>query len=271
MKALICSALLMISTQLFALVAPDLNPEAQQDNNVVVMQTNLGEIVIALDSRRAPKTVANFKKYIQTGFYDNVVFHRVISNFMIQGGGFTSKMEKKTATFTVENESKGGLPNIKGSISMARTSAPHSGSSQFFINVQDNPSLDSKNADHFGYAVFGQVIEGMDVVEAIKMVKTQKFTPPYSGAITHHNSPIESVIIEQVYFNGAKPKMVAVETKQATQSKQTTIMDKDETAKESDSGFVTLLFSLIAFLFVSFRRVLSKCSKCINCKKPEES
>ena len=165
MKTLISCVFLLISTQLFALVVPDLALGVKKDDNVIVMQTNLGDIVIALDSDRAPKTVANFKKYIQTGFYENVVFHRVISNFMIQGGGFTRKMEKKTATFKVENESIGGLPNIKGSISMARTSDPHSASSQFFINVQGNTSLDSNSVDHFGYTVFGQVIKGLDGVD----------------------------------------------------------------------------------------------------------
>ncbi|NRB82048.1 MAG: peptidylprolyl isomerase, partial [Saccharospirillaceae bacterium] len=235
-----------------------------------------GDIVFELNAQRAPKTVANFKKYIQTGFYKNVVFHRVISNFMIQGGGFTSKMEKKTATFKVENESISGLPNIKGSIAMARTTAPHSSSSKCFINVQDNASIDSKSADHFGYTVFGQVIKGMDVVEKIKMLKTQKITPPFIGGITHHNSPVEAVIIEKIYFKGAKPKMGAVETTVtavATQTKQTTekmVIESSKPVGKNESGFVTLLFSLIAFLFVSFRRVLSKCSKCINCKKSEE-
>ena len=266
MKLLFSSLLLCLSAQLFAQDLP-LNSELLDDKNTVVMQTNFGDIVIELNAQRAPKTVENFKKYINTGFYKNVVFHRIISNFMIQAGGYTTKMEKKTATFKVENESIGGLPNIRGSISMARTSDPHSASSQFFINVQDNPSLDSKNENNYGYTVFGQVVEGLDVVDKIKMVKTQRFTPPYPGAIAHQNSPIEPVIIEQIYFKGAKRENEIEQTQ--INSNQQTPAEQDES--KSQSGFVTLLFSLIAFLFTSIRKVSSKCSKCRQCKKQEDS
>ncbi|BCE01915.1 peptidylprolyl isomerase [Marinicellulosiphila megalodicopiae] len=260
MKSFMTVALIFFALNVFAQDVTQTNVQTQMDNshNIIVMQTNKGDIVIELDELRAPKTVANFKKYIKTGFYNNVVFHRVISDFMIQGGGFTHKMEKKTATFTVENESIGGLSNIRGSISMARTSAPHSASSQFFINVKDNPSLDSKNDKNFGYAVFGQVIEGMDVVDSIKSVKTQRFKPPYSGAITHNNSPVKPVIIESIYF-----KNETIETpKQTMQNKLTSSV---KTKIENEAGFVTLLFSLIAFTLAYIKRVLCKCPK--RCRK----
>ncbi|MEW8624846.1 MAG: peptidylprolyl isomerase [Candidatus Thiodiazotropha sp.] len=131
------------------------------------MKTSMGDITLSLDQEKAPKTVENFLQYVRDGFYDGTIYHRVIKDFMIQGGGFTADMKKKKTREPVENEAKNGLKNKKGSIAMARTSAPHSATAQFFINHKDNSFLDYPSRDGWGYAVFGKVTEGMDVVNAI--------------------------------------------------------------------------------------------------------
>src|SRR5438093_1271966 len=137
----------------------------------VVMETSLGAITIELDGDKAPITVANFLEYVDEGFYDGTIFHRVISNFMIQGGGFEPGLRQKKPRAAIQNEAGNGLSNARGTIAMARTSNPHSATCQFFINVQDNTSLDkSRSGD--GYCVFGKVIAGMDVVDKIKAVAT---------------------------------------------------------------------------------------------------
>ena len=142
-------------------------------NPVVVMDTSMGTIKIELDSGKAPKTVANFLRYTDEGFYDGTIFHRVIGNFMIQGGGFTPDLKEKPVHEKIVNEADNGLKNLRGTIAMARTGEPNSATSEFFINVQDNPALDHAGpGPAFGYAVFGKVIEGMDVVDKIKAVKT---------------------------------------------------------------------------------------------------
>jgi cyclophilin family peptidyl-prolyl cis-trans isomerase len=139
----------------------------------VVLETSLGKIELELDSKKAPKTVANFLAYLDSGFYDGTIFHRVIPNFMIQGGGFEPGLKQKSTKDSIQNESSNGLSNLRGTIAMARTSAPHSASSQFFINVKDNLFLDkSQAADGHGYCVFGKVTNGLDVLDSIKMVPT---------------------------------------------------------------------------------------------------
>ena len=137
-------------------------------------ETNLGNITIELDKKKAPKTVNNFVKYIQEGHYDKTIFHRVINGFMIQGGGFEKNMKEKATTAPIENEADNGLKNKAYTLAMARTSDPHSASAQFFINLVDNDFLDhsSKTMSGWGYAVFGKVIKGMEVVDKISEVAT---------------------------------------------------------------------------------------------------
>ncbi len=157
----------------------------------VVMKTSKGDITLRLNTEKAPKTVANFLRYVDEGFYDGTIFHRVIPGFMIQGGGLTPDLTKKPTHEPVENEAKNGLKNVRGSIAMARTRAPHSATSQFFINHRDNPNLDYPSFDGWGYAVFGKVIDGMDVVDAIAKVPTTR----RNGRA---NVPEEPVTIESV-------------------------------------------------------------------------
>jgi peptidyl-prolyl cis-trans isomerase B (cyclophilin B) len=157
----------------------------------VLITTNMGNITVELDAEKAPKTVANFLDYVNKGHYNNTIFHRVIGNFMIQGGGFEPGMKQKPAEQTVENEGKNGLKNDNYTLAMARTSDPHSASAQFFINVTNNSFLDYPGQDGWGYAVFGKVTEGKDVVDAIKKVKTTR-----SGMFA--DVPVEPVIIEKV-------------------------------------------------------------------------
>ena len=158
----------------------------------VLLQTNKGNITLTLDAEKAPKTVANFLAYVNSGHYDGTIFHRVIDNFMIQGGGMAPGMKQKPTQAEIENEANNGLKNVSGSIAMARTSEPHSASSQFFINVNDNDFLNhtSPTAQGWGYAVFGAVSDGMDVVNAIRKVKTGS-----SGF--HQDVPTEDVVIEK--------------------------------------------------------------------------
>ncbi len=139
---------------------------------VVVMKTSLGEVKIKLDPAKAPKSVENFLKYVDQKFYDGTIFHRVIANFMIQGGGFTPDMVQKSVSPAIPLEAQNGLKNKRGAIAMARTNDPNSATSQFFINVVDNANLDYPKPDGNGYAVFGEVIAGMDVVDKIRAVKT---------------------------------------------------------------------------------------------------
>jgi peptidyl-prolyl cis-trans isomerase B (cyclophilin B) len=162
----------------------------QAETTMIKMDTNQGTIMLELDADNAPNTVANFLTYTKEGFFDGTIFHRVISNFMIQGGGFTEDMNQKTVHDPIKNEANNGLSNVTGSIAMARTGDPHSATAQFFINVQDNTSLDfsSETPQGWGYAVFGKVTEGMDVVEKIKGVATTTKGP-------HGDVPEESVII----------------------------------------------------------------------------
>ncbi len=142
-------------------------PAWAADKVNVLMSTSLGDVELELDRERAPITVENFVRYAESGYYDGTIFHRVIRDFMIQGGGYTPAMEKKSTQDPIQNEAKNGMKNIRGSIAMARTRDPHSATSQFYINHADNSNLDYPSYDGWGYAVFGEVVDGMDVVDAI--------------------------------------------------------------------------------------------------------
>ena len=157
----------------------------------VLLTTNKGNITIELDAEKAPKTVANFLDYVNKGHYTNTIFHRVIKDFMIQGGGFEPGMKQKPTEQTVENEAKNGLKNDKYTIAMARTMAPHSASAQFFINTKNNDFLNYPGQDGWGYAVFGKVVEGQDIVDQINNVKAGR-------AGMHSDVPNDDVIIEKV-------------------------------------------------------------------------
>ncbi|KQV52460.1 peptidylprolyl isomerase [Massilia sp. Root335] len=157
----------------------------------LLMTTNKGNIKVELDAEKAPKTVANFLDYVNKGHFTNTIFHRVIKDFMIQGGGFEPGMKQKPTEQTVENEAKNGLKNDKYTLAMARTMAPHSASAQFFINTKNNDFLNYPGQDGWGYAVFGKVVEGQDIVDQINNVKTSR-----SGM--HSDVPSEDVIIEKV-------------------------------------------------------------------------
>ncbi|TCS33303.1 peptidyl-prolyl cis-trans isomerase B (cyclophilin B) [Paucimonas lemoignei] len=156
----------------------------------VILTTNHGKIKLELDAEKAPKTVENFLSYVRDGHYDGTIFHRVIDGFMIQGGGFEPGMKQKPTKDPIENEAKNGLKNEAYSIAMARTSAPHSASAQFFINIKNNSFLDYPGQDGWGYCVFGKVTEGQDVVDKIKSVKTGR-------AGMHSDVPVENVVIEK--------------------------------------------------------------------------
>lgn len=159
---------------------------------MVRLQTNYGVITLELDSEKAPETVQNFLNYVTNGFYDNTLFHRVIDDFMIQGGGFEPGMKQKKTQSPIQNEAANGLKNDAYTIAMARTADVHSATAQFFINVANNGFLNYKSStpQGFGYCVFGKVIEGQDIVDKIKKVKTGD----HAG---HQNVPLENVIIEK--------------------------------------------------------------------------
>jgi len=156
---------------------------------MVKLETSMGDIVIELDEENAPVTVKNFLSYTEEGFYDGTIFHRVMANFMIQGGGFTADMKQKETREPIVNEASNGLKNERGTIAMARTNNPDSATSQFFINHRDNNSLNYVEGSNAGYTVFGKVAEGMDVVDAIAAVKTTR-KGRYSDV------PAESVVIK---------------------------------------------------------------------------
>ncbi|WP_301101343.1 peptidylprolyl isomerase [Propionivibrio sp.] len=163
----------------------------------VEMQTSMGTIVIELNSEKAPITVKNFLQYAKDGFYNGTIFHRVIDGFMIQGGGFLKDMSEKPTASQILNESKNGLKNERGTIAMARRAEPHSATSQFFINHQDNSNQLDYPLNGGGYAVFGKVVQGMDVVDKIAKV-------PTGNRAMHQNVPIEPVIIQSIKINPDK-------------------------------------------------------------------
>ncbi len=158
---------------------------------MIVLNTNYGPITLELDFEKAPVSAQNFLDYVNNGFYDGTIFHRVIDDFMIQGGGFEPGMKQKASVATIENEADNGLSNDNGTVAMARTSDPHSASSQFFINVGDNHFLNhqDKSPQGWGYAVFGRIVDGMDVVNKIKQCQT-------GSASGHQDVPVEEVTIE---------------------------------------------------------------------------
>ena len=163
----------------------------------ILMTTTVGPMTLELDADNAPTTVENFLYYVSSGFYDGTIFHRVIDNFMVQGGGFTADMEQKATQAPIENEANNGLKNARGTIAMARTQDPHSATAQFFINVQDNDFLNhtGENMQGWGYAVFGKVTEGQDVLDKIRCVQT-------GSQAGHQDVPVEPIIIESVTVIG---------------------------------------------------------------------
>ena len=183
-KIITALAVLILTMPVFA---------ADKDNVMIKIKTNYGDITAELFSEKAPETVGNFLKYAEEDFYNGTIFHRVIRDFMIQGGGFDEEFNKKDTRAPISNEASNGLKNKRGTLAMARTSVPHSATSQFFINLKDNHFLDHymPSGDGWGYAVFGEVTDGMDVVDKI-------------GAVTTHNRgrmgdvPVENVVIEDV-------------------------------------------------------------------------
>lgn len=164
--------------------------ETESSNPKVTLETNEGNIVLELYPDKAPKTVANFISYVKDGFFDGTVFHRVIPNFMIQGGGFTEDMQQKETKAPIENEANNGLKNETGTVAMARTGNPHSATAQFFINTKDNNFLDftAPTQQGWGYAVFGKVIDGMDTVRDIEKVQT-------GNKMGHQDVPVDNVVI----------------------------------------------------------------------------
>ena len=179
----------LIGALLFALTVPE--GAAAQANPQVLIKTSKGEIVLELYPAKAPVTVENFLKYVDDKHYDGTIFHRVIANFMIQGGGFTPDMKQKANRAPIKLESQNGLKNDAGWVAMARTSVPDSATSQFFINVVDNGMLNFPQPDGNGYAVFGKVVKGMDTVEAIKAVKTRSSGKP-------RDVPADAVVIQSM-------------------------------------------------------------------------
>lgn len=159
----------------------------------VLMKTLLGDMTLELDADKAPATVANFVEYAQSGHYDGTIFHRVINNFMVQGGGFDTDMRQKGTNAPIQNEANNGLKNDRGTIAMARTMDPHSATAQFFINVSDNEFLNfsGENMQGWGYAVFGRVVEGEDVLDKIRVV-------PTGSQAGHQDVPTDPIVIESV-------------------------------------------------------------------------
>lgn len=184
---LIITSLLLFSTTTYA------TDKQKMSNPIVKLSTNQGDITLELNSTAAPVTVANFVSYVEDGFFNGLIFHRVIPNFMLQGGGFSSDFKQADTKAAIENEADNGLKNDRGTIAMARTGDPHSATGQFFINHADNGFLDhsSKTQQGWGYAVFGKVTEGMDVVDKIAAI------PTGSGGMFPTDVPKEEVIIEK--------------------------------------------------------------------------
>lgn len=170
-----------------------MNIENMQNNKFVIIQTNKGDIKVELFVQKSKITTKNFLNYVNLGFYDGTIFHRVIDDFMIQGGGYLPNMSLKNTKAPIKLESDNGLKNLKGTIAMARTSKPNSATSQFFINTKDNNFLDYKSASNPGYAVFGKVVEGIEVVKKIESVKTSKKS-------YFQDWPVEDIIIEKIYL-----------------------------------------------------------------------
>jgi len=189
------SRLLALTLLSFPCLLPALANAADADPHPQIgIETSVGNIVVELDANKAPATVTNILRYVDEGFYDGTIFHRVIRNFMIQGGGFTADYQKKPTHPPIQNEADNGLKNLRGTVAMARTSNPHSATAQFFINTVDNPHLDFHGTSQptWGYAVFGRVVSGMEVVEQINGL------PTGSGGPFRRDVPRQQVIINKV-------------------------------------------------------------------------
>ncbi len=182
--------ILFILCLLLCLPMQALAAQAKKEPVLIELQTTKGNVTIELDTEKAPNTAANFKRYVEEGFYDGTIFHRVIPGFMIQGGGMTPDMKEKPTHDPIKNEANNGLPNLKYTVAMARTQDPHSATAQFFINAKDNDFLNfkSESVAGWGYCVFGKVIKGTDVVDAIEKVKT-------GSKGWHDDVPVDPVII----------------------------------------------------------------------------
>lgn len=187
---------LLILFSMFITGCNAMTDNESSNNPKVTFETNKGNIVIELYPDKAPKTVANFLSYVKNGFYDGTIFHRVIPNFMIQGGGFTTDMQQKPTEAPIENEANNGLKNETGTIAMARTNNPHSATAQFFINTKDNSFLDftAPTQQGWGYAVFGKVVDGMDVVREIEKTST-------GSKMGHQDVPNEDIVIQKATVN----------------------------------------------------------------------
>jgi len=186
--------MLLTAALIVAQAAASPSPAPSPSGPVATVETSLGRIRLALDQEKAPITVANFAKYARAGHYAGTVFHRVIPNFMIQGGGMTAELKEKPTSPPIRNEARNGLRNLRGTVAMARTNDPNSATSQFFINLKNNPFLDF-GIQGAGYAVFGQVIDGMDVVDKIAAVRTKSAGP-------YENVPVAPVVIKSVKVEG---------------------------------------------------------------------
>jgi peptidyl-prolyl cis-trans isomerase A (cyclophilin A) len=182
---------LLLRLILVATISLGLLAGAQAETTRVLMKTSMGDIELELDGDKAPESVSNFLKYVDQGFYNGTIFHRVMKGFMIQGGGFSQDLQRKQTNAPIQNEAKNGLKNSRGTIAMARTRAPHSATAQFFINHVDNANLDYPSFDGWGYAVFGKVTQGMEVVDQIANV-------PTGSTSGMQNVPNTPVIIESV-------------------------------------------------------------------------
>ncbi len=187
------SILTLLALLALPLTALSADQPAKSANPNVRMTTSMGVIEIELDAKLAPVTVKNFLGYVDSGFYNGTIFHRVIPGFMVQGGGMTAGMKEKPTGAKIQNEADNGLKNLAGTLAMARTNDPHSASAQFFINTVDNAFLDhrGKNPQGWGYAVFGKVTKGMDVVKKIEAVQT-------GNAGMHQNVPTQDVVIQKI-------------------------------------------------------------------------
>lgn len=190
MKKIKIFIVILIALMFIASCSPNFEVE-KMENKIVIIETNMGNIEIELDEKNAPATTENFLKYVNEGFYNGTIFHRVINNFMIQGGGFTADMKEKNTKAPIKLESNNGLKNNKYTIAMARTNDPDSATSQFFINVEDNAFLDY-NKGNPGYAVFGKVISGKETVNKIKQAKTGNRGP-------FQDWPVQDVVIVKAY------------------------------------------------------------------------
>ncbi len=194
-----CAILVIPVGQTFAAPSADKNMAGENMPRVRLV-TTLGDIVIELNQAKAPKSVENFLTYVNDGFYNGTIFHRVIDGFMVQGGGFTQDFQKKTVRAPIENEANNGLKNLNGTVAMARTNDPHSATAQFFINVTNNGFLDHRSPSPrgWGYAVFGKVVEGMDVVDAMRRAATER-----RG--NHENVPRTPSVIQSAALEGVTP------------------------------------------------------------------